>query len=529
MRKLLITEEDKRHILSLYNLVEDFKSQRLKFMDQGYDEQIVNKYLNDFREIKDKKYKEAANIEMQNLNVPKGNDRFNIDSYKTFKELEMLVDYVSGQRNVGEANFTDIKVDGKPIFENDSVEIYFAPNKQSCIEYKGDKPYSWCISRADASNMYTRYRMTTEEPSFYFVKRKKEMEKEFAHWDKNEFKGSFVDKWHFFVLQVLNKSYKRKDGILSLSNPNKEYVITSANNDGEINTNWDGVLKVAPELDGLRGYFKNVPLTDVEKEKFEMFDKGISDEQYSKLPYSEKLYYMDVAVDNYRPLSDSKFINSPDDIKNKYINFGFNLTDAQLNSIKDNSKLMKRFKETAEKIADSLKGRQDANLGGGNVSYEKIGKNQFDVLSPETKERLSKLLQSDVDRYLYRRLTSGPELNAIKKHLNGERILSPNYFATINSFIPDVSHIIRFADKENFLNHIKNGYIDDRTWPKKEMKDFLFKLASVTLFFKPKEQLTELLNFLNMSFDDFMNTLNEEESQLIEKLVSGKNDNYGIK
>jgi len=28
---------------------------------------------------------------MPNLNVPKGNDRFNIDNYKTFEELEMQV------------------------------------------------------------------------------------------------------------------------------------------------------------------------------------------------------------------------------------------------------------------------------------------------------------------------------------------------------------------------------------------------------------------------------------------------------
>lgn len=62
MKKLLITEEDKRHILSLYNLIEDFKSQKKKFIDQGYDEVIVDKYLNDFREIKDKKFKELEKL-----------------------------------------------------------------------------------------------------------------------------------------------------------------------------------------------------------------------------------------------------------------------------------------------------------------------------------------------------------------------------------------------------------------------------------------------------------------------------------
>ena len=108
MGKFIITESERKHILSLYNLVEDFKSQKIKFIEQGYDEQIVNKYLNNFREIKDKKYKVAANAEIDNLNVPIGNDRFNIDNYKTFKELESLVDYMSGQMNIGESNFTDI-------------------------------------------------------------------------------------------------------------------------------------------------------------------------------------------------------------------------------------------------------------------------------------------------------------------------------------------------------------------------------------------------------------------------------------
>jgi hypothetical protein len=43
MKRLLITEEDKRHILSRYNLVEDFKSQKKMFLIETteHDEEIV--------------------------------------------------------------------------------------------------------------------------------------------------------------------------------------------------------------------------------------------------------------------------------------------------------------------------------------------------------------------------------------------------------------------------------------------------------------------------------------------------------
>lgn len=482
MRKLLITEEDKRHILSLYNLVEDFKSQKLKFMDQGYDEQIVNKYLNDFREIKDKKYKEAANIEMQNLNVPRGNDRFNIDSYKTFKELEMLVDYVSGQRNVGDANFTDIKVDGKPIFENDSVEIYFAPNKQSCIEYKGDKPYSWCISRTDSSNMYTRYRMGTEEPSFYFIKRKREMEKEFAHWDNNEFKGTFVDKWHFFVLQVL------KDN---------SYVITSANNDGDVKVNWKDVIKVAPELNNLKEYFKNVPVTDEEKKNYAKFKAGLTDEEFSKLTYANKNYFIDVAVDLSNPLSDNKFSSLPDDLKNKYINLGIGLTNNQFELIKDNPKLVKRYSEIANRAVKDYLGQH--------FLRPKITESQYGLVSDEYKQELDERLRYEVDYGL--KIHCRNEVSkSIRKHIEGIQTMNEQKLELISNGIPNVFLIDKFSTKDYFLNDKKN----------------LSRFGITFLYFKPMSEFKKFLEFLGISFDEFINTLTQDESELVYKIISQK-------
>jgi len=483
MGKFIITESERKHILSLYNLVEDFKSQKIKFIEQGYDEQIVNKYLNNFREIKDKKYKVAANATIDNLNVPIGNDRFNIDNYKTFKELESLVDYMSGQMNIGESNFTDIKVDGKPIFENDKVAIYFAPNKQSCIEYKGDKPYSWCISRSDASNMYTRYRMGKDEPSFYFVKRKKPMEEEFAHWDKNEFKGTFVDKWHFFVLQVL------KDN---------SYIITSANNDGDKRMNWGGVIKVAPELNDLKGYFKNVLLTDEEKSNYVKFNAGLTDEEFSKLTYENKNYYIDVGTNLSKRLSDNKFLNLPDDLKNKYINLGIGLTDNQFNSTKDNPKLSGRYSEITDRAIKDY-------LSDDSFISPRITKSQYEFVSDEDKKKLDDRLNRDVTHSLSN--IDGVS-RKVKSFINEKEKPSQEILDMYSNTIPNVFLIEKFSTKDFFLKNKEN----------------IFKLSVIFLFFKPKSEFIKFLEFLGLTFDEFKNTLTKEDSDLIYKILSQKKE-----
>jgi hypothetical protein len=501
MRKFIINEEERVHILSLYNLIEDFKSQKKKFIEQGYDESIVDRYLNNFREIKDKKYREAEKAEIENLNVPKGITRFNIDNYKTFKELEMLVDYVSGQRNVGNANFNDIKVNGKPIFENNDVEIYYAPNKQSCIEYKGDKPYSWCISRGDSSNMYYRYRMGGEEPSFYFVKRKKAMEQEFANWNTQEFKGNFLDKWHFFVIQVLNKNSKNG----SVYNPSKSYIITSANNDGDIKTNWEGVLKIAPELQGLKEYFKNIPLTDMEKEKFEKFKKGISDEEFSKLSYSEKIYYID-SVD--KKISDNKFTNLPNDLKNKYINLGFNLSDKQIELIKNDSKLIKRFQEVSNNVADNIVKNSEEMFR--IPSYTSIGKNQYEQLSDNTKKNVSNLIKDDFNNFLRNWFYDNSMLKTIVNHVDNKSKINKNMLNRLRDFIPNTFFMSVAIDREEFIKKLR------------ENPNMLFELSCYILFFKTKEELIDFLNYIGTSFDEFMKTLNKSEIDIIEKIISYK-------
>lgn len=82
-KEWLITEQQ------IFN--EDFKTQREKFIQQGIEPEKVDYYLDKFEMFTDKKYKEI-NDPIKGLEHIK--DKTNIEAYKTFQELKILVDYV---------------------------------------------------------------------------------------------------------------------------------------------------------------------------------------------------------------------------------------------------------------------------------------------------------------------------------------------------------------------------------------------------------------------------------------------------
>ena len=88
-------------------LTEDFNTQKVKYIAQGHSSAIVDKYLADFRIIKDKKYKQI-NDPIHGLENIK--NRIEIDAYSDFRQLEILVDYVKGQTDVaGKLNYKNLK------------------------------------------------------------------------------------------------------------------------------------------------------------------------------------------------------------------------------------------------------------------------------------------------------------------------------------------------------------------------------------------------------------------------------------
>ena len=326
---------------------EDFKNQREKFIQQGNEPRIVDTYLSNFKAIKDKKYKQI-NDPIHGLEHIK--DRINVDAYKTFHELETLVDYVKGQIDVsGKTSYKNIKVDAKPIHEDNDFIIYYADTPQACVTYKGDVPYGWCIARSDASNMFYTYRFKEHEPAFYFVKNKERTNKEFETFKG----GTFTDKYHFFVIQVIkNANVQNKD--------QEQYIVTSASNDGDKKMSWNDILKLEPLLTNKQNIFASKPLEDKEKELYKRFINGISDAEFAKLPFDEKDMYLNIYVRQDRPITDNQFKNLPPDLKNKYIGFGVGLSNEQVKMI--DSKLNTRYEDVTKTKIKKTIGTEDEIL-----------------------------------------------------------------------------------------------------------------------------------------------------------------------
>lgn len=341
----------------LVSLNEDYKTALEKFAKENPQtpREAIQKYIDEFRTIVTKKYRQI-NDAIPGLSVPL-NKRNNIDAYPTFRDLEAVVDHVKGQVDFhGKVNFKDVNVDAKPVFENNTIVIYHADSPRACIKYKGNIPYSWCVARADAGNLYHAYRFKDHEPSFYFVKNKQRTQEEFKLWNlvKTSFEGKFKDPYHFFVIQTLK-------GASPTDHEKKQYVVTSANNDGDKSMSWREIVAIEPSLQGLEEVFKNVPLSQEERQDHKEFSRGISDEQFAKLPYERKNRYMDIYVRLDKGLTDAQFASLPEDLKNKYIGFGVGLTNNQYESIKG-TKLEKRYMAVTLEKAKNLSGRTDVPM-----------------------------------------------------------------------------------------------------------------------------------------------------------------------
>ena len=186
---------------------------------------------------------------------------------------------------------------------------------------------------------------------FYFIKDKERTEKEFGVWNmtKNLFNGSFKDKYHFFVVQTLKDS--------DLNNPNKkQFIVTSAMNDGDEQMSWNELLKIQPKLKGLEKVLAPKPISGEEKEDINKFRKGLSDQDFAKLPYKKKDRYLDIYIKRNVKLSDVQFASMPKDLKNKYLSFGVGLSNGQLEMIRGDKKLVKRYRQiTDRKLEEFIK------------------------------------------------------------------------------------------------------------------------------------------------------------------------------
>ena len=215
----------------------------------------------------------------------------------TFKELEKIIDSNFIQHHKQQEN----KITDEPIYNQDGLTVYEAPNRESCISI--GKREKWCISRTDASNMYNSYRFALQEPNFYFIK-------------NNKLPSNNI--WSFFVLMVLNNGY---------------YSLASRDNSGEFTgskqISWEEVLKNVPFLKDVKDLFKSKPLTEFEKEVYQKVKPKVSNSDL--LEHFGSLYLVGEYIGIGHSLSSNQFLNlNNPELRMKYINLGHDLLENEV-------------------------------------------------------------------------------------------------------------------------------------------------------------------------------------------------------
>jgi hypothetical protein len=287
--------------------------QKFKQENSNLTDQQIEYYINRFDQLK---------------SSPKVEEK-DITTY-SFQRLEQVVDSFPTKEKVSKTNNNVEFSQTELIYNQAPLQIYHGSNERTCIKIKGDFPSSWCVSRGSGGNMYNTYRYAGTEPSFYFVKNLERLNKITKIED---------DLYCFFVIQFNNEG---------------KYIVTNAKNDGDREMSWDDILKIEPLLQGTESLFKNVPLTDEEKEYYRRFKDGISDEEYKDLSYKEKKIYIAITHE----LNDVKFKNTPNDLLNDYISMGVELTEEQFDFIKDIRQLFNNYRRVTIDIVlpEYLKG-----------------------------------------------------------------------------------------------------------------------------------------------------------------------------
>jgi len=167
------------------------------------------------------------------------------------------------------------------VYDKDGIEIYKGDDVNKCISYNpvvgGRKKYGWCVTQVGNTN-YDYYRFGDKAPTFYFVfDRSKTSEPMYA---------PFQDQWHAFVIQV--------------TADNQEYIVTGANNRGDVPTKdqgWEGIANIAPadtwnKIKNLKDYFKPIKLSSVELARKFASGKSLTLDQFKELAQDEKILYI---------------------------------------------------------------------------------------------------------------------------------------------------------------------------------------------------------------------------------------------
>lgn len=358
---------------------------------------IVDDYIARFNRIRKIKPREALTVNIEGL--PQGLDRFDISKYNDWHPFELFVDAVGANVALKPETF---HFDGKPEFSHNGIEVYYGEDPKTCVSIKGNVNYSWCVA-AKRSNMFYSYRSNKNLPSFYFVKDVEATKKELETWNGDP--RHFKNKWHIFVIQVLaNKDFNKFDA--------KNYIVTSANNDGDEPMSWNEIVEIQPKLKGLHDKFIPKPLTPDLAAKVRHFKRYVPNvEDFQKMSYEDKSLYID--VHDYA-IDDDIFALLPTELKNKYINQPHSLSQNQYDNIQSDKNLFKRYAEIS--LREFLEWLKDSNFYG-------LSPTQIDVLIKTNllDKYVDRLSKKDIDNLV--QIVGTDFIEYLEKHIPSKKIV----------------------------------------------------------------------------------------------------------
>jgi len=199
-----------------------------------------------------------------------------------WQSFEQMLDAIfPSQKTVSGDETNEASTDLDRIYNKDGIEIYKGDDVHKCISYNPvidkRKKYGWCVTQVGNTN-YDYYRFGDKAPTFYFVfDRSKTSEPNYS---------PFKDQWHAFVIQV--------------TADNKEYIVTGADNRGDMSTKdkgWEGIANLVPpetwsKIKNLKDYFKPIALSPVERGRKFASGKNLSLDEFKELSQDEKILYI---------------------------------------------------------------------------------------------------------------------------------------------------------------------------------------------------------------------------------------------
>jgi hypothetical protein len=211
----------------------------------------------------------------------------------SWQSFEQILDALFPSIKTVEGEITNTATGGaNKVYDNNGIEIWKGDDVNKCISYNPVDPknkqqrYGWCVTQVGNTN-YDWYRLIkptepAREPTFYFVFNRNKTDE--------GYRNNFKDVFHAIVIQVTADK--------------KTYIVTNANNAGDLNTDtntpvkgWEGVKYLVDAdtwnaIKDLKDYFKPIPLSPLEKARKFASGATLSVEEFKELPISDKKLYV---------------------------------------------------------------------------------------------------------------------------------------------------------------------------------------------------------------------------------------------